>query len=57
MKLKYRFLRAADWSLHRAWDWYINFELPGERHLPGWGHLQLWQNKVCNAFENEVDRL
>lgn len=45
-----RALLALDHLLHRTLDGYIN------RTLPGWGHLQLWQWHVCNAYESRYDR-
>lgn len=44
--------RALGWLdtfLHWSLDWYIN------RTMLGWGHLQLWQNNVCNAYEHRVE--
>lgn len=45
-----RALGLLDRFLHWSLDRYIN------RTLPGWEHLQLWQNRVCNAYEHRVDR-
>jgi len=44
-----RLLEALDTFLHWSLDWYIN------RTLPGWGHLQLWQHYICDAYEEAFD--
>lgn len=44
-------LLVLDRALHFLWDRYINLM------LPGWEHLQLWQNRVCNAYENHYEKV
>jgi hypothetical protein len=45
-----RALLILDRFLHWSLDWYIT------RTWPGWEHLQLWQNRLCNAYEHRVDQ-
>jgi hypothetical protein len=52
--MKVRLLEVADRVCHKMFDWYINAEVFG-RHLPGWGRLQLWQNHLCNTYEDAAD--
>lgn len=40
-------MTTLDRILHVLLDPYI------ERHLPGWGRLQVWQWHVCQASERE----
>ena len=42
---KARLLEHADTLAHKILDPYIN------RHLPGWGHLQAWMHRLCDAYE------
>lgn len=44
-----RNLRRLDTVLHHTLDWYIN------RTLPGWGWLQVQENRVCQALEERFD--
>jgi hypothetical protein len=49
MRLSTRTMRKLDDFLHRALDSYI------DAHRPGWGTLQVWQHRVCDAFERRFD--
>lgn len=50
---KFRLLVLADTWCHKACDWYIDATMRGH-HLPGWGLLQLWQWRLCNAYERSA---
>lgn len=52
--MKLRTLHAADTIAHRLLDPYINATIRGH-HLPGWGYLQLWQHRLCNAYERTFE--
>lgn len=52
---KVRLLGVADRACHKAFDRYIQAK-PFGRHLPGWGHIQLWQWHLCNAYERAAGR-
>lgn len=49
--MRLRMLGKIDSALHRHLDGYI------DRQRPGWGLLQVWQWRVCNAYERRLDRL
>lgn len=43
--MKARLLGAADTTSHALLDPYIRAA------LPGWGRIQLWQHRLCDAYE------